>query len=657
MDNQNNEPKYKMTIGLSVLEHLGVGLYSNVPAVLSEAVANAWDADAENVYINIDPDKGEIVICDDGIGMTANDINEKYLKVGYKKREREPNRGITPQFRRPPMGRKGIGKLSLFSIADIIEVHSVKDGEANAFRMNSEEIRAKIVSETGDDYFPEALPEELIHIERGTRIKLTKLKKRINRADEFLRKRLARRFSIIGKDNFNIKIDDNIISAKDRDYYQSIQYLWYFGNASQHFKEICSNAVDTRHTPATVDSEKDFQISGWIGTVKKQNQIYEAINGIVIFANGKLVHENLLKDMKEGGVFTKYIIGEIDADYLDSDDEDIITSARQSLLEDHPRFIQLKKFVQKGVIREIGTNWQRWRREAGARKTLTDRPNIKRWYDRLEGDQKDQAKNLFGKIEALDEVNEADKKEFYKSSIFAFERLAITHQLSILNNLETERDFERISEIFGNLTDLARVHYYDIAKMRVNIIKKFKELVDENTKEKVIQKHIFNSLWLLDPSWERAATNSRMEETVKKEFDKVADKLSDEEKKARIDIRYQTVAGKHVIIELKRYSVPTNIYELLAQMKKYKNALQKCLPRFGDAYNNMAIETISITGKRPRTDDVDRLLIADGARWMTYDDLIENALNSYQDYLKAEKRISELVQIIESIDEDFDTSA
>ena len=40
---------YTMTISLNVLNHLGLNLYSNVPSVLSEVVANSYDADAEGV--------------------------------------------------------------------------------------------------------------------------------------------------------------------------------------------------------------------------------------------------------------------------------------------------------------------------------------------------------------------------------------------------------------------------------------------------------------------------------------------------------------------------------------------------------------------------------------------------------------------------------
>src|SRR5581483_2194768 len=86
---------FAMSISLNILEHLGIGLYSNMPAVLSEIVANAWDADATQVKITINSAAGVIEVTDDGIGMTKQDINNKYLMVGYAKRQKEPNNGVT----------------------------------------------------------------------------------------------------------------------------------------------------------------------------------------------------------------------------------------------------------------------------------------------------------------------------------------------------------------------------------------------------------------------------------------------------------------------------------------------------------------------------------------------------------------------------------
>lgn len=653
MDTQSSEHKYTMSISLSVLDHLGRGLYSNVPAVLSEVVANAWDADAENVRITIDSQRKEIVICDDGSGMSYEDINTKFLNVGYQKRVPENNFGITSRGR-PPMGKKGIGKLSVFAVADTIVIHTVRDGNKFAFKMDFNEITGRIKTDPKSDYHPTDLGSEMVTISKGTKVVLSNLKKQRTPSASVIKRRLARRFSIIGNDNFSILINGEPITAKDRKYYNSIEYVWYFGEQNK-LPSMFPNAQTKVAQDFIYGDSEEYEISGWIGTVARQEQISEETNGIVIFASGKLVHENLLKDMMQGGVWTKYVIGEIDANFMDeTNNEDIITSARQSLNENNERYTDLKRFLEDGVIKRIATNWLKWRREAGGKKALRERKNLRLWYKRLKPDQRKKAEQLFGKIEALISIDEEGKRELYKSTIFAFERLLITDQLSILNSLETERDFELISTIFGDLKELASVYYYDIAKVRVEVIRKFKQLVDEDKKERVIQNHIFKALWLLDPSWERAATNARIEQTVKKEFGKITEKLSNEEKRARIDIRYQTVSGSHVIIELKRYSASVDIFPLLQQLKKYKDALEGCLDEFPERYAHMPIISICITGDRDRTEEVERHLLAANARWLTYNDLIDNALNSYQEYLKADRRISELVEIIGRIEDDFD---
>src|SRR5208283_324416 len=102
-----------MTLSLNVLNHLGLNLYSNIPAVLSEIVANAWDADAKLVTITVDKGTETITIKDDGTGMDRDAVIDRFLAVGFKRRELGEE---TPGGRKP-MGRKGIGKLSTFSIA------------------------------------------------------------------------------------------------------------------------------------------------------------------------------------------------------------------------------------------------------------------------------------------------------------------------------------------------------------------------------------------------------------------------------------------------------------------------------------------------------------------------------------------------------------
>ncbi len=72
------------------------------------------------------------------------------------------------------MGRKGIGKLSLFSIAETIEVHSVKSDEKgkalekNGFIMNTKKIEDEI-SAGGGAYHPQPVKMSAITIKKGTK--------------------------------------------------------------------------------------------------------------------------------------------------------------------------------------------------------------------------------------------------------------------------------------------------------------------------------------------------------------------------------------------------------------------------------------------------------------------------------------------------------
>ena len=166
---------FEMTLSLNVLEHLGINLYSNIPSVLSEVVANAWDAEAERVDITFDKDNDTIIIQDDGVGMTRVDINNRFLRVGYQRRKEQ--QGETQRLKRAPMGRKGIGKLSLFSIAGIVEVYTIKDGEKSGFRMNRKEIREAIENGNTGTYKPEVLSTNKIDLTQGTKIILKELKR------------------------------------------------------------------------------------------------------------------------------------------------------------------------------------------------------------------------------------------------------------------------------------------------------------------------------------------------------------------------------------------------------------------------------------------------------------------------------------------------
>lgn len=646
---------YTLTIDLAALNHLGIGLYSNNPAVLSEVVANAWDADAKLVDIRIDSSKGVISVQDDGWGMTEAEINDRFLKVGYRRREDKTAK--IPKGRLL-MGRKGIGKLALFSIANAIEVHSIKLDkhkrifERNGFIMRATEIESAIKANE-PHYKPKVVSEKEIKIKKGTLVALRELKNSAEFTEPFLRKRLARRFSVIGKKTgFVVRINGNEISVKDRDYFDRLDYIWCVGEGSDSYLKESKTILRHGNIAGMVDEAQGFVVAGWVGTMAEYKSVEEGNNGIVILARGKVIHENILPDLKEGRIFSKYLIGELMADFLDLDDhEDIATSDRQSVKETDQRFQMLRAFVKEHVLNRIGNVWTNWRNEDKSAEALRN-PEIERWYKELRPQHQKFAKSLLGKIASFPVQDPEFRRTLYQHGILAFETLAARDNLQALEKIETDQQLEQLLELLKNFDDLEATHYWQITRTRVAVLQKF-EKITPKARETVVRDFIFEHLWLLDPSWERASTGKRMEQSVTKEWKKIDAKLSANEKQARIDIRYRTAAGKHIIIELKKYDRKVNTEELSTQIRKYQSALRKCLDVAYPDEKNHSIEAICILGSRPEPEDSDeqnrKILAAIDARYITYDQLIRQTRESYSDYLEKNQKLSRILKLVEKI--------
>lgn len=637
-----------MNIDLNILNHLGLNLYSNTTAVLSEVIANAWDADATQVSITCSQESDEIVIVDNGNGMNLGDINSKYLCIGYQKRKN--GEAITPKHNRLVMGRKGIGKLSLLSIADDISIYSKKGEERNAFCLSREDIERQI-AESSAVYAPKEIEFVDFTNETGTRIVISNIKNNISRIPKTLRKNLARRFSVLSSD-FTVFINDEELSIDDRDYYNKIQFLWPIEINTNEIAQQFTNISIKENIPGNIQNT-EYTVSGWLATAEKPSDIL-GNNKISIITRGKLAQEDILKDFNEGGIYASYVIGEIYADFLDTDNEkDISTSSRQQFNEDDVRYKELKSYIYT-VLKNIQKEWGALRTEKATEKVLSEYSAIKDWYDTLNPSTHKYAKKIFSTIDKMhSESKEVDKKELFKYGILAFERLRVSDKLSCLDDLD-DIDLEKYGEIFGDLQDIESALYWDIANARVEVIRKLASICDDNSKERVIQEHIYDNLWLLNPSWERAASGTeRFEQSVKREFQDLNSKLTAKEKSGRVDIRYKTTAGKHIIIELKRYNATysLDIYDLMRQVDNYTSGLKKCLKAIGK--ESEPIEAICIIGKNVIPKEMTfyeaQEKVKASCRLIQYDQLIEESLSAYSDYLEKEKEIGKIKSIIEKL--------
>ena len=651
-----------MSISLNALEHLGINLYSNVPAVLSEIVANAWDADAKNVTVTVDKAQETITIEDDGTGMDRDGVIDRFLNIGFKRREEMGE--VTPSGRKP-MGRKGIGKLSIFSIAQIAEVYTIHGKERTAFKMDREVIRKAISGKTQKPYKPEELQSLTSDLKKGTRMVLSGLSKSLSGMTvEGLKRRVARRFAVIGsKFNFTVTVNGTAIGPEDRAYHNAIEYLWTYGAQTDFVKSCKHIARPSEARTQAIQSElikSNISLSGWIGTVSNPSQLKDKegdnLNRLAVFMRGKMAQEDILDEFGQKEIYADYVIGELHCEQLDLDDHgDIATSSRQSLKQDDPRFEALRKIVLS-ELRHIAGKWSDWRRSDGA-KTAAAVPAVSAWLQNLQGDTKKKAERWIGRLNTIRSPDESDKKELLKASILAFESYRRKEELDRLENIKDE-NLEQILDIFQNIDDLELSYYGQIVKLRVQVIRTLQNKLKQNDKELVLRDYIFDHLWLLDTGWERAKGSEHAETQVNEFLKKNSSALKGLEKKARIDIGYRTTGGKHVIVELKRASVAVPLDDLTKQIRKYRDGVKKILEK--TTFKNWPIEIICLVGvPPPEWKDasgtgpkgvIDSLKTVD-ARIVFYDELLTNAQQAYADYLDEHVKVDKLWEVFAAIDD------
>lgn len=339
---------FKMRFDKNTIDHLGIKLYSSFPPVIVEMISNSYDADAENVEITIDYEKKEVVIKDDGNGMSYNELNNSYLIIGRNRRTTEGT-DLSPIKKRPVTGKKGLGKLAVFGIANMIEVISIKDGLKNGFTIKYSELK----NGADGEYKPDTLfLNEKADEENGTTIIIKENKQKRLMPLEDLAVSISRRFSFFG-DDFNVTLVNKNTGEKKKLskglYFDSInkEFTWAF---PEDFESDMENSNEFQ-------TLKDNGVNGEIFT--KSTPLQKKDSGFLLYVRNKLASENIFFNDRANDTFNSYVTGFFNIDYIDESlDEDFISTARQSILwEDNEDIEELKNSLNK-VVMKVSNEWR-----------------------------------------------------------------------------------------------------------------------------------------------------------------------------------------------------------------------------------------------------------------------------------------------------------
>ncbi|CCQ33912.1 DNA mismatch repair protein MutL [Halorhabdus tiamatea SARL4B] len=628
---EKQDSELKMRFDLNVLQHLGLRMYTSLPAVVSEYVANAWDAWATEVEIEIPQDESmspsyAITIEDNGRGMTKEEVNDEFLVVGRNRRQDEDKDYVEKDGRhRKVMGRKGIGKLAGFGIADKVQIRTCKEGRYVEFELDYGEMRdeAKKGKDATTTYRPTILDEGETNEASGTQIVLTNLDREKRPRAKYVRQRLARRFSVIG-DDFEMEVNGTEVTGDER-----------------NLKERCEFLRTYEDEPIREGSE--YTVDGWIGTLPKPTPD-NVEGGVAVMARGKTAQKPITFGVAEGGtrgqMALQYLVGEVHADFLDDGQKDLIATHRNEVLWDKPVANELQDFLV-AEIKEICSQWPEKRREEQMEEIRDEEP-YQRYIKPLDDREQELADSFLGELAEKGDYDDDTLGEMASYVSSGVQQKSFQKLLEEIENSNISNT-ERLVELFDQYEVLDAMNSLRIVRGRFYAIQKFEELIEEGESNlKDLHGFISDNPWLIDPRWDYLDEELEVRKEIQKNFDTTDQpnrvgfiSLGDADSIRLVDIRRTDyIIKKEDLDEFKDYI-------------DFLRSISNMSPIDGRNVEGYIVASGAADARNVQSEI--RRMKMDDMRIRTYDDIKDIARRSHQAFLdvferKADRTESEMLQ-------------
>ncbi len=627
-----NPEELALTFAGNIVKHLGVQMYAGRPVpAIAELISNSWDADATEVKVRLpldeawDPINHEqfIEVSDNGNGMTWDMIRDAYLDVGRDRREME--RTDRSPGGRLLQGRKGVGKLAGFGIADIVEVQTVhKDVDSGVkqkvliwFKLDLSDLKkVKRGPAPVDVVFagPISKAPAGARKTKGTTVALRHLHERKARNTDSFHHSMAQRFLLIGP-KFRVRINGEDLREED----------------------IQLQRREPKNGWVTDDVTGCGPIKYWIGFTRQPRKQNEGeLSGILIYTRGKISQEQTFFEIS-GGVTgqhgLRYMVGMVRAEWIDAgvDSPDHIATPRDTIAWESPQGAAFKEWGQKLLIKCL-SEWAKFRASLREKQIKEVSPEVMARIGRLAPSYKDVALQFVDKFKSV----EMEPTEFQDIMSWFLDALENATLRSILHKLrDTDiADLQQLDDLLSKMEVRTAVTLLQIIDSNLAAIGTLERMHRQNAKERgVLSKHLEKNPWLIDPTWMLNKAEGRVATWIEKEFKlKRKGQAGDDD---RADFFCVAVGGTLHIVEIKRGAYIAKVKDV-DQADKYRKYVTKRFRELSDPkaikYTHVQSHLIAAELHEEAQSIKESFGNSGWVFFTTWDDLIERAKHSHHQF-------------------------
>ena len=546
----SSPPSHGRTLTLNysgrIIDHLGIQMYQSPVAAIAELVANAWDADADRVTITLPQSitkNSEIIIADNGIGMTFNECQQRFLNVGRSRRggggtERSPHK------MRRILGRKGIGKFAGFGIAQVIRIETVSQdtGEKTVFEMDINKIRSDDyvnVRGTDIDVIDYDDPHEDRRQQHGTTVRLKQLSMERARTPTVFARSMARRF-LLHQEMADFRLLVNGTPLPEADDLFPVEFRFpgeYRGNE--------------RPSSLRLSGEWGIETVGY-HEIKWRVRFYEdpigddELRGISVFAGGKMVQAPFffsLSGSLSGQHGQQYISGQIQADFLDEQDDDLTAPERQRINWDHPAALELQEWGRQRLRQLLGI-W-RDRRGEQRQRQLEDRlSGFSSRLAKLPNHERQTVTRAVRRVAQIETLSQQQFEELGTAMIVAWEQGRLQALIDDIANTD-DLTADQLVEILAEAEVLTALNMAEAVKTKLQTVGGLKMRIENKELENAVRDYISQHPWIVSPKWETFAVERGVRTLLQRaSIDSGIDSHNDF--RGRVDLALSS--GEHLLV-------------------------------------------------------------------------------------------------------------
>ncbi len=682
-------PPLRFIVAPHLVQDLGLNLYTNLPKVLVEYVANAYDADSPYVDIRMNftdieyqrslvkaavekekkaaegnpdalaaiiplgkrvlPATITVKIIDRGCGMSRDDLANQFLVAGRRRREFG---ATTTTGGRLLMGRKGVGKLAGFGMAQKIKITTRKKNEPHATHITLDYNEIGKHRTTNDIVIPEILDPMGggIPISGGTEVVLSMLlHEPLRTQQETIERDLSNQFWLITSAGFQIKLNGTPLRVATESY----RYAWPKPDVPP--EQLVDEAIET-------EDQQSFPFRYRLRF--REESLKAAERGVRLYAHGRLAAAPSLLDAPtgmHGFRQTDYLDGVVEANFIDDQANDYIATDRQSVRWDTPLLAPLRKFLSDEIKKAV-LAFQKVRDEKAEKEAEEDPFTNNLIKQALL--PKHSAKAVHKMAAALasickDGTAGSEYKDRIKILVSGVEQGDILAELQKLSR----EALPNFTKVVDEVTELTKQEFGDFGRYlrgRLSGILSLTKIIEHQNfalgkNEKELHQLLERNPWLIDPTYTQFLTSNQTEDTV---FAKLAKELklgnfaptrsdTSAERPDLVFLLHSKGLNRLIIIELKAPNVKLGMEHLL-QLRDYVREAREWLKKGGRP--EVIIESILI-GVREKMDtkakDVKRLeselsirLPTDAERVYDLNELLDMTKKAHEELLAIHKQQS-----------------